>query len=233
MQSCTLSSKQMEDLFILLRKLPDNRKPRGLSHPYISVLTICIAALLAGAKSYIAIAEFASRLSQNQLKRLRARFDRRTKNFLAPSEPTLRRVLQAADVNAVELRLGQWLMQAAPDKAIAIDGKTLKGARRENGTKVHLLSAFLHQQGITVGQVEVGEKTNEIPMALLLLAPLDIQGAVITADALHTQVNTARYIVEEKHADYLFIVKKNQKNLLTDISLLGNADFSPSPPDNR
>ena len=233
MQSCTLSSKQMEDLFILLRKLPDNRKPRGLRHPYISVLTISIAALLAGAKSYIAIAEFASRLSQNQLKRLRARFDRRTKNFLAPSEPTLRRVLQAADVNAVELCLGQWLMQAAPDKAIAIDGKTLKGARRENGTKVHLLSAFLHQQGITVGQVEVGEKTNEIPMALLLLAPLDIKDAVITADALHTQVNTARYIVEEKHADYLFIVKENQKNLLDDISLLGNVDFSPSPPDNR
>jgi hypothetical protein len=233
MQSCTLSSKQMEDLFIFLRKLPDHRKPRGLRHPYIPVLTICIAALLTGAKSYIAIAEFAAKLTQNQLKRLRARFDRNTKNFLAPSEPTLRRVLQSADINAVELAIGQWFMQAAPDKAIALDGKTLKGARRENGTKVHLLSAFLHQQGVTVGQMEVGAKTNEIPMASLLLAPLDIRGAVITADAMHTQVNTARYIVEEKYADYLFIVKENQKNLLEDISLLDNSDFSPSVPNNR
>jgi hypothetical protein len=232
MQSCTVSSKQLEDLLCLLRKLPDYRKPKGLRHPYFSILTISIAALLAGAKSYIAISEFADKLSQNQLKRLRARRDK-TGVFLPPSETTFRRVLQSADVEEVELHLGGWLMQTAQDKTIALDGKTLKGARRENGTKVHLLSAFLHQQAITVGQIEVGEKTNEIPMAAKLLAPLDINGAVVTADAMHTQVETARYIVEKKHADYLFIVKENQKNLLEDIALLKNSAFSPSTPDSR
>jgi hypothetical protein len=233
MQSCAVSAKQLEDLLGLLRKLPDCRKPRGLRHPYVCVLTISIAALLAGAKSYIAISEFAARLNQNQLQRLRARLDRKTRCFVAPSETTFRRVLQSADVEAVELHLGKWLMQGAQDKTLAVDGKTLKGARRENGTQVHLLSAFLHQQAITVGQVEVGEKTNEIPLLQKLLGPLDIEGAVVTADALHTQVNSARYIVDEKHADYLFIVKDNQKNLLEDIALLDNTSFSPSAPDNR
>ena len=79
---------------------------------------------------------------------------------------------------------------------------------------MHILSAFLHQQGVTVSQLEVGEKTNEIPMIQPLLDPLNIEGKVVTADAMHTQVKTARYIVEEKHADYLFIVKENQKTLL-------------------
>ena len=232
-QSCTVSSKQLEDLLCLLRKLPDYRKPKGLRHPYCSILTISIAALLAGAKSYIAISEFAGKLCQNQLKRLRARRDKTTGVFMPPSETTLRRVLQSADVDAVELHLGNWLMQTAQDKTIDLDGKTLKGARRENGTKVHLLSAFLHQQAITVGQLEVGEKINEIPMVTKLLDPLDIEGAVVTADAMHTQVATASYIVEKKHADYLFVVKENQKNLLEDIALPKNSAFPPSTPDSR
>lgn len=233
MQSCTLSSKQTEDLFTILRGLPDYRKAKGLRHSFVSVLTIAIAALLAGAKSYIAIAEFAAGLSQNQRKRLRARYDRKTRQFIAPSEPTIRRVLQAADVDTVERGIGQWLMRTATDKTVALDGKTLKGARRNDGTRVHLLSAFLHQQAITIGQLEVDGKTNEIPMVQPLLDPLDIKGAVVTADALHTQVKTARYIVEEKQADFLFIVKENQKNLLDDIRLLAPDSFSPSAPDNR
>jgi len=87
------------------------------------------------------------RLTQNQLKRLRARFDRKRERFIAPSEPTIRRVLQSADVESVERCLSQWLLGIADDHAIAIDGKTLKGAKRDNGTQVHLLSAFLHNQG--------------------------------------------------------------------------------------
>ena len=197
MQSCTLNSKQMENLLKRLRQLPDCRKPRGIRHPYFTVLTISIAAILSGAKTFSAIGEWAARLSQNQLKRLRARY----------SEPTIRRVLQADDVDKVERCLGEWIYDAAGEDAISVDGKTLKGARRDNGTQMHILSAFLHQQGVTVSQLEVGEKTNEIPMIQPLLDPLNIEGKVVTADAMHTQVKTARYIVEEKHADYLFIVK--------------------------
>jgi hypothetical protein len=233
MQSCTLSNKQMEDLLLRLRRLPDVRKSRGIRHPYFSVLTIAIAALLGGERTYASLAEWAGRLTQNQLKRLRARFDRKRKYFIPPSEPTIRRVLQSADVESVEQCLGEWLLNITDDNAIAIDGKTLKGAKRDNGTQVHLLSAFLHNEAVTVSQLEVGEKTNEIPMIKPLLNNLDIKGMVVTADALHTQVKTARYVVEEKHADYLFIVKDNQKDLRENISVLRQKDFSPSAPNYR
>lgn len=232
MQSCKLSNKQMEDLLLRIRQLPDIRKPRGVRHPYFTVLTIAIAALLGGEKTFASLAEWADRLTQNQLKRLRARYDKKKKCFIPPSEPTIRRVFQSADIESVEECLGQWLMGITNDHAIAVDGKTLKGAKRDNGTKVHLLSAFLHNQAVTVSQLEIDEKTNEIPMIQPLLNDLDIKGKVVTADALHTQVKTARYIVEDKKADYLFIVKDNQKTLRENISVLRENDFSPCAPNN-
>jgi hypothetical protein len=178
------------------------------------------------------LGEFAAALTQAQLKRLGARFNRKTQRHEAPTESTLRRVLQGSDAAALDQALGQWFFQhSAPDEAIAVDGKTLRGARRQDGSKVHLLSAFLHQQGITVAQREVDQKTNEIPELPRLLQPLDLAGRVVTADALHTQKETARYIVEEKKADYLFTVKDNQKTLRDDIAALDESDFSPGAPD--
>ncbi len=112
-----------------------------------------------------------------------------------------------------------WLGSLCSDTAVAFDGKTLKGAA--NGTsKVHLLSAVTHQTGVSLGQQAVDSKTNEIPIAKKLLAPLDLEGKVVTADAMHTQVDTARFIVEEKNADYFFIVKENQSTLKEDIASL-------------
>jgi len=112
-------------------------------------------------------------------------------------------------------------------EVIAIDGKTLKGARREDGTQVHLLSAFLQTQGVTVAQKEVGAKTNEIPELRDLLAPLHIEGQVVSADALHTQRETARFLVEDKKADYIFTVKDNQGTVLDDIAALDWESFPP------
>lgn len=232
MQRCTLSSKQMDDLRALLLTLPDCRSPKGMRHPLATVYTIAIGAILAGAKSFAAIAEWAGRLSQKELKRLRARFNRKTGRFEYPSEPTIRRALQNNDVEPVERALGEWLIAAAPDEAVAVDGKTVRGASRY-GTKVHLLSAFLHNQAVTVHQVAVPEETNEIPMVKKLLAPIDISGKVVTADALHTQTETARFIVEEKDADYLFTVKDNQPGLRADIDLLDENAFSPCAPNHR
>ena len=80
---------------------------------------------------------------------------------------------------------------------------------------------------IARSRVEVGEKTNEIPEIKRLLEPMNIAGRVVTADAMHTQRETARYIVEEKKAHYLFTVKDNQKTLHAEIAALGNEGFSP------
>jgi len=234
MQRCSLSSKQMEELRVQLLTLKDFRRAKGTRHPLVAILTIAIAAILAGAKNFASIAEWSTRLSQQELKRLRARFNLKSKRFEYPSEPTIRRALQCTDVEAVELLLGQWLLKAAPkDDDVAIDGKTVRGASR-HGSKVHLLSAFLHNQGVTVNQVAVPETTNEITMVKDLLDPLEISGKVVTADAMHTQRETARYIVEDKKADYLFVVKDNQKQLMDDISLLDKENaFPPCTPDNR
>jgi len=224
----TLTNKQLESLHQQIGQLPDCRKRRGIRHHYRTVLTLALAAVVCGARSFAALGEFAASLTQAQLKHLGARFDKKTKRHTPPSESTLRRVLQASDAEALDRFLGQWLLaQCDPNDPLAIDGKTLRGARRKDGSQVHLLSAFLHQQGVTVAQIEVGQKTNEIPEVKHLLDPLDIAGRVVTADAMHTQQETARYLVEEKGAHYLFTVKDNHKTLREDIVALGNDDFSP------
>mgnify|MGYP001467936937 CR=1 FL=1 len=92
---------------------------------------------------------------------------------------------------------------------------------------------LLDEEGVVIAQLQVEEKTNEIPKLPVLLAPLPIEGALITVDALHTQRESARYIVEEKKADYLFIVKDNQPTLRQDISDLNLESIPPSAHDHR
>lgn len=228
MQRITLTTAQLEALQQRLRALPDCRHPRGQRHRLATVLTIAIAAVLAGARGYSAIAEWAARLTQAQLKRLRARYNPRTERFEAPSEPTIRRLLQTADVAAVDTAFGDWLLGvAAGAEAVAVDGKVVCGAVRADGTQVHLLSAFLQGQGVTVAQREIPAKTNEIPEIKPLLHPLDLTGQVVTADALHTQRETARFLVEDKQAHYLLTVKHNQPSLYADLSALTEAHFPP------
>jgi hypothetical protein len=94
--------------------------------------------------------------------------------------------------------------------ADAFDGKVLKGARHEDGCQVHLLSAIVHQQAITIGQKQIASRSNEIPTAKPLLQPLDLKGQVVTGDSMHTQSDLARFVVEEKQADCLFTVNDNQ-----------------------
>lgn len=90
-------------------------------------------AILSEARSYTAIAEWADKLTQNQLERLRARRHPETRRYQAPSEPTIRRLLLKADAEMVDRTLGEWLFLTTHTKdGIAIDGKTLRGARRSN-----------------------------------------------------------------------------------------------------
>jgi len=234
MQRVSLSNAQMEDLHQRLRALPDGRHARGQRHRQPTVLTIAIAAVLAGSRGYTAIAEWAARLTQAQLKRLRARYNPRTARFEPPSEPTIRRILQGADVASVDASLSDWLLGlTAPGEAVAVDGKSLRRAVREDGSRVHLLSAFLQDQGVTVAQREIPAKTNEIPEIKPLLAPLALNGRVVTADALHTQRETARFLVEDKHAHYLLTVKENQPTLYADLQALTPAHFPPARRDPR
>ena len=116
---------------------------------------------------------------------------------------------------------------------MSVDGKTLRRAHDQGQPAPHLLSALLHQEGVVVAQRAVGDKTNEIPELPRLLESLPLAGAVVTADALHTQRDTARYVVETKKADYLFTVKDNQPTLKQDIADLHLEAFPPSAHGNR
>ena len=222
------TKNQIDDLLDGLRALPDPRHKQGLRHRKISILAIAICAVLCGARSYAAIAEWAKRCSQKMLKRLWCRFDEKTQRYVSPSEPTIRRLLQSIDAEAVDQSLGGWLRGLFTGDAIGFDGKVLKGARREDGSQVHPLSAFVHQEGITVAQRQIAAKSNEIPAARPLLEPLDLKGKVITADAMHTQRQLAQFLVEEKDAHYCFTVKDNQQTLKEDIAALSlNENFPP------
>lgn len=94
--------------------------------------------------------------------------------------------------------------------AIAVDGKTLRGARLDEGRAVHLLSAMTHREGATVAQCDVDTKTNEITAFAPLLAPLELTGVVVTADPLHAQRDPARCLVEGKNAHCVFGLRDNQ-----------------------
>jgi hypothetical protein len=211
-------------LLELLRTLTDPRKPRGVRHPLVCIVAIATCACLAGARSFEAMAQWAQELSREALRRLGGT------RPAPPSEKCLRLTLQRLDAVALDRQLGAWLARhnLRPGKAIAVDGKTLRGAHDGQQPAPQLLSAVLHQEGIVVAQHPVGDKTNEIPCLQPLLEGLPLQGAVVTADALHTQTETARYLVEDKHADYVFTVKDNQPTLRQDIDDLQLDAFPPS-----
>ena len=96
---------------------------------------------------------------------------------------------------------------------VAVDGKTLRGAKRSDGTQVQLLAALRHDLGMVIGQANVeNDKTNEILAFAPLIKPLELAGMVVTADAMHTQ-RAAATLLKSKAADYIFGVKKNQPNL--------------------
>lgn len=209
-------------LIEMLKTIPDPRKPRGVRHPVVAIVALATCACLAGARSFEAIAHWSRQLSTDTLSRFGL------KRSKPPSEPTFRRTLKRLDAAILDRKIGRFLAQRNLLSAIAIDGKTLRGSRDGAHPPVHLLSAVAHSQGVVLAQQEVGDKTNEIPCVKPLLDNLKIEGVVVTADALHTQSETARYLVEEKKADYVFTVKDNQPALKRDIRELGLQAFPPS-----
>jgi len=171
-----------------LRALRDPRKRRGIRHSQISILAVAICAVLAGARSSAGMGEWARQMSPEQLRRLGCRFREDRRTYLPPSEPTIRRMLQSVDPHELNYIVGRWLAAQSEGEAVAVDGKTLHGARRPEEKRVHLMAALLHKQGVVISQQEVDEGTNEIGAFQLLLHGVDLQDKVATADAMHAQV---------------------------------------------
>lgn len=214
--------EQVADVREHLGVVPDPRARRGVRHTVLSILLVTASAVLAGARSFAAIGEWAADAPQQVLEMLGTRRDRLHGMCQTPDEATFRRVLQAVDGDVLDTAIGAWLAGCAgPVPVIAVDGKTVRGTCDETGQGgVHLLAAMAHDSGIVVSQREVGDKTNEITSFQPLLDTVDLTGAVVTADAMHTQRAHARYLVEERGADYVLTVKANQPNLFAQLDSL-------------
>ena len=210
------------DLLAALAAVPDPRKARGRRHRLVTVLAIGVCAVLAGARSYVAIAEWAHDLPVSA--RLRLGIGRR-----APNESTIRRILQKIDLDALDATVSGWLAARRPDpppgqmRVVAVDGKTARGARTADetgdGSQVHLLAAFDPASGVVLGQTQVsGEdgKSSEITAFAPLLDRIDLTDVLLTADALHTQRGHADYL-HQRGGHYLLIVKANQPRLHTQL----------------
>jgi predicted transposase YbfD/YdcC len=144
-------------------------------------------------------------------------------HFAVPAEATIRRTLGRLDADALAGAIGAWLADRDPDpagagrrRAVAVDGKTLRGARTATGDRrpVHLLAAMDHATRAVLAQRQVGGAPEEVTAFAPLVADLDLAGAVITADALQTHPDAAEFLVATKGAHYLFVVKANQPTLL-------------------
>jgi predicted transposase YbfD/YdcC len=225
-----LKDTEAPHLLAYLASVPDPRSALGRRHPLVAILALAAAAVLAGARSIAAIAEWAADTPQPVRVALGARHHA-PGCFAVPAEATIRRTLARLDADALADAIGAWLagrqghdrgdgagpvQQRPRQRAVAVDGKTLRGARGAgaDGRRVHLLACMDHTSRAVLAQRQVGGAPEEVPAFQPLLDGLDLAGAVVTADALHTLPDAAEFLVAGKQAHYLFTVKANQPTLL-------------------
>ena len=230
-----------------LEALPDPRSPQGRIYPLACLIAVAVCAFTAaGNDRFTAVGQWIKRASQADLARLRAPWDPIAGRYRAPDEKTIRVVLDRLDPRALARALlgpapapaprravpGQRARLPCPAaarqakalardrlRAVAVDGKTSRGARRADGTRVHLLGAAEHG-GHLLDHLEIDVKHNETSHFTELLDPLDLAGAVVTFDALHTVRANLDWLAGEKKAHYIAVVKKNQPLLHARIKAL-------------
>jgi predicted transposase YbfD/YdcC len=194
----------------VLELVPDPRARRGIRHGLPGIVAVAVAAVVAGARSFAAIGQWAGELTGAQLAELGL------SRGVAPDVSTFRKVLARLDAATLDRVVGAFLWTRTRvvngRRVIAIDGKTVRGARTATTAAPHLVSAFDHATGTVLGQLATAAKSNEIPTVRTLLAGLDLTGVVVTVDAMHTQTDTARAIIDAG-GDYVFTVKANQPSL--------------------
>ncbi|MFC9646829.1 ISAs1 family transposase [Streptomyces mirabilis] len=199
-----------------LHEVPDPRDPRGVRHALVVVLALTACAVLAGATSLLAVGEWIADAPSSVLEHLGIRPDPLFPKRCLPAETTVRRLLGRIDGDALDQAVGHWLADRRTStdgqlRGLAVDGKSLRGAARSRGRKIHLLAACDHVRGLVLAQLDVGEKTNE-STCFQPETIADLAGVVVTSDAMHTQREHAQYLLG-LDAHYIVIVKGSQKKL--------------------
>jgi len=232
-----------------LEGLPDPRSPRGRVYPLACLVAIALCAFTAAGNDRLtAVGQWIKRASQDDLARLRAPWDPMAGRYRTPDEKTIRVLLDRLDPRALARALlgprpggrqrrggrppasvrGYRARRAARQRealargrltAVAVDGKTSRGARRGDGTRVHLLGLAEHG-GHLLDHLEIDAKHNETSHFTELLGPLDLDGTVVTFDALHTVRANLDWLASQKNAHYIAVVKRNQPLLHAQVRAL-------------
>ena len=208
-------------LWEALGDIPDRRGAKGRRYPLRSVLTLSLAAMLAGGNDLCSIFRWGRRLPPEALYLLGLK--------RAPCHAMYHYFYKALDVAATEQALGAWAQGCGPLGTVAIDGKRLRGsapAGHDGSEGVHVVAAFASQLGAVIGQVQMAPEADEITAALALLKSLPLAGAIITGDAAFCQRAICQGVRDRK-GDYLFTVKANQPQLMADIALAFGDAFPP------
>ena len=201
-------------------KIPDPRLNRNKKHNLTDVIVLSILAVICGAESYDSIEEFG-----------KARIDFLRKVLYLPngipSHDTINRVFSLIKPDKFEVVFIQWAdslrNKTKLEEVIAIDGKTIRGSKDSfhNKSAIHIVSAWASQNGLVLGQRKVDGKSNEITAIPELLEMINIKGSIVTIDAMGTQKNIAKTIIDNE-ANYILALKGNQSYMKEDVESLCN-----------
>ena len=200
----TVTDGEHQSLFVALAVIGDPRDPRGRRYPLLSVLVAAVCAVLAGACTFAAVADWVR--FQDRAVWARLGFTDRV-----PAATTVWRLLIRIDADVLSQVLARWLRTRVGPVVvagrrwrlvIAVDGKVARGARLPDGRQVHLLSAYDTSTGIVLAQVQIAAKSNEIPaftpLLRLVAAVLgSLKDVLVVADALHAQTGHADLLATE------------------------------------
>jgi hypothetical protein len=230
---CPATPAELARMVRFFAGLPDWRGQQG-TYRVASLVALAVCAALCGAhRGQRDLAAFAANLTPAQWAALRLprRGRRGARRWCVPKETTFYRLLSHLDSRALEQALLDWQdhvlgPRAADDDQVAVDGKELLNSRGQA-----IVSAYAVKSGRWLGSEPVAAGSNEIPAVQELLRRAPIEGALVTADALHTQAETARVIIQEGGGDYLLTVKGNQPTVADSVRQLHEGlthAFSPS-----
>lgn len=201
-------------LIEVLAEVPDRRHARGKRYSLVSILALSVVAVLCGARRYGDVAEWGRNYDETLTQALG--FARGT----TPCASTIHAVFKGLEIEAFEGTLQGWaegvIVQAEAGRCglrgRAIDGKTLRGSKKQGALGTHLLSVVSHTRGLTLTQHAVADKTNEITAVHAVLHNLVFTGEGVTVDALLTQREIAHAIIAQG-GEYMMVAKDNQPRL--------------------
>jgi len=206
-RKCILQGMETS-ISLFFKEIKDPRISRHKLYPLEEILLVALSCLICGGEGYDDMQDY----GETKLMTMRQVYP--YANGI-PSSDTFRRVFMLLDHEHFANCFARWmesLHQRMGAEIVAIDGKAALGSQGERKSPVHMVSAWCHERGVVMGQVATDEKSNEIEAIPRLLKLLDIEGSVVTIDAMGCQRDIAKAIVDRK-ADYVLALKGNQSTL--------------------